>query len=1430
MGADSTRAGYEARWLSVLARVAVLTGAGLVLGAIAPEGALAQPAKPAKGDAAKKPAAPKAADGAKARDAKPGDAKAAPQLAPSAPATKGMRPQPGSAAKAAAVAAVAVPAAPVATGARWTAATPDEMLDLAVARAKAGGEDALAAIVVASSLDERACGSTARDGLLSLAKTTSPLAQEAYWLAKRLAPEPAAPWPGADAPTPREASDPEGLVRAFAVLGPFQDTGGGLFRREGPEAPGQRWQDATARYSWGAFEVAWRPLAPALASARGVPLDLVIHPRSESCTYLASKVTFPAGAAPVIVNVAAAGAVRLLWDGADVAVSEDVHPKLGLDRLAARVDAPAGAHLISLKVCSTASSDDGRVRVRFTGADGAPIAVASSSALGDLAIAASREPAPPPEAKADADKGKGKGKAAKGAPPKATKADAKAPAPAKGKPPAPDAEEAFTAAQRAPIAPPAGVTVLATPLARALDVGDAPTTPRALAAAILRTLGGAEDSRSPRAPGLLDRVARDADAGPDVLAMAGWVSPFGANRSGWLNLARARAEATGDRSTAAFAQRRLAASHIGGHYPDWALALANEEPLRSANDPEARLLRAMAKRHGGSSGVARAMLDEVVGIQKDMGDKTPMSVWSEIADHARGQVDLAIRARRTIAGLRPEGHGFSFVHAFRPLGGEAVEAAAKESLATITSADELLQIGRELLDIGRYAAAKEVFTYATRVAPNRPSSFYGLAAARRSLSALDASKAAAGDPIASAALARARDLEPGDATMKAEASLRQHAPAAGGGAAPASDALRDEQYIVPPTVFLSRMKAHPAKVGEVFDRELHWVRAVTYHADKRVSQMMHYAREIVVQPRTEADLYERGIPMEGDENELLLARVHRKNGTVVPAEEQASGGRRVMIRWPELEPGDVVEVAVRSWTAGPVGRRGDAPFYFIDYVGAPDTHPILYNEVVVDSPTASPLAIDVLNGKAERTESHAEGDRTVSRYIWDAPPSVREEPFAPKLTEVLPVVVGSTFGSWGDFREWYRGAVAGFTTPDEQVKRLAEELTKGKKSEEEKIKALFDFVADDIRYVNYVSGEWWLPNRPQELLARRQGDCDDKAMLLITLLKSIGVEATEVLVQTRYTAEPSVLSSTKAAIPVFDHGIAYLPGKKGKPGTWLDATSPESRLGPLPSMDARAAALFVDEGPAKIVATPASQPSDHGIDVAWKVKLDATGAADITATEQHTGDSAFELRMNLKQADARAQWVEQYLANGWLPTVQVKPEIAFDGERARGAATLKYEAHTEGLGRREGGELAVPVSEAQTLTSQLAPLVKRTLPVVLPPGMAPGFRARTITIEPPPGYKLAELPPGGEENGGEFGSATLRFERAPAGKEAVLVKRTVTFDLSTVPVDKYDRWRAWLSRVDGLMHRMVRFVPDEKGPAKVADRKPAAPAPKKPKG
>ena len=68
------------------------------------------------------------------------------------------------------------------------------------------------------------------------------------------------------------------------------------------------------------------------------------------------------------------------------------------------------------------------------------------------------------------------------------------------------------------------------------------------------------------------------------------------------------------------------------------------------------------------------------------------------------------------------------------------------------------------------------------------------------------------------------------------------------------------------------------------------------------------------------------------------------------------------------------------------------------------------------------------------------------------------------------------------------------------------------------------------------------------------------------------------------------------------------------------------------------------------------------------------------------------------------------------------------------------------------------------------------------------FPTRTITIVAPPGYTIAELPPNGDVAGGEFGKAHLEFKRA-AGKNAVVVKRSVVFDLERIGLRDPHDWR-----------------------------------------
>jgi tetratricopeptide (TPR) repeat protein len=1244
-----------------------------------------------------------------------------------------------------------VPTTPPAGGVRWIAATPDPMASQASARVFAAKgpaveREAIAAMAVLRELEGRSTEGHVR-GLLeaiSIAKTLSEEVRgEAALMARSMAVDEGTP---SGITTSRQL----GLLTDVAVLGPFRDTGGGLAAQDGPEGPGGRFADAKADYSWGTFEVRWRAVPPAYSTADGVPLDLFVHPRKESCSWVASRIKLEKSE-PVVVRVASSGQVRLMFDGIEVGKSEDVHEAARFDRLAARVDAKEGMHLVAAKVCSGALPDEGRVRLRVTTESGATRAVESSAELID-----------PPAA----------------------------PKPAKPK----------TAGKAAPVKP---TTALGRTLAASGDDVDA-----LLAGAVARTLGGAEDLKSPRAPGMLDTITRTPNLDADRLALAAWIAPFGANRSGWLNLALARAETTKDEPARAFVLRRQVAEHLRAKMADWAMAALRGAKLTNEPDAEALLLRAKTNDALGSEPLRLASLHELLRAAQRQPSKVPNAVLEELFPVALAHDPKT--AVVAVEGLAARGQlGRSYFQAMRRRSNkDALRAAEVVFGRGLRNAEDGISIAQDLGRMGEHKAALAAFSQMAAWAPNRAEAWAGLAEENAVAGQPARVEGQRSSPLAQtvAALKRARQLEPGEARYRAELALREPKSGSEGQAS-------DERYLVPSQTILAKRLGAPAAgtTPDVADRELYWLRAVVGHADKRISQLIQYGREIVIAPRTQDELFEN-LPAEGDLTEILRARVHRKDGgTAFPVEEH-NEGTRPRIRWPELLPGDVVEVAIRTWTSNPVGGRGDPPFYFLDYSGSTSTHPLLYNEVVVETSKAHPLYLDVLEPAwmaqqkerpAGKREEKDEGDRHITRLVWDRPLTIPEEPLSPQLSEIVPTIVGSSFKDWASFRTWYAEAVRGFTEPDAEVTRIAAELTKGKTTKQAKIKALFNFVADDIRYVNYVSGEWWLPNRPQQLLARREGDCDDKAILLITLLKSIGVEAQEVMVQTRETGQPALLRAKNAAVPMFDHGIAFLPGPGG--GTYLDATSPQSRMGPVPAMDARAVALRMDSGPAEIVQLPASSPLDHGADVNWTISLKADGSGDLTGEEKHIGDGAFWLRTYLTQADARVQYVENNLVGGWFPTVQVDKKVEFNGEMENGQAWVKYSAHSEGLARHEARELVVPLSPSTTLASTLAPLLKRTLPVSLPSHLAPSRQRRTIRILAPAGHTWGELPPGGAVNGGDFGNASLEISKDPKDPRAVLVKRTVVFDRDQIPVDRYLAWRAFLQQVDALMHKSLRL-------------------------
>lgn len=127
-------------------------------------------------------------------------------------------------------------------------------------------------------------------------------------------------------------------------------------------------------------------------------------------------------------------------------------------------------------------------------------------------------------------------------------------------------------------------------------------------------------------------------------------------------------------------------------------------------------------------------------------------------------------------------------------------------------------------------------------------------------------------------------------------------------------------------------------------------------------------------------------------------------------------------------------------------------------------------------------------------------------------------------------------------------------TPD--VQALADEITAGIDDPLEQARALYEYVAREIRYVAIYLGDGGVvPNFADDIIRNRYGDCKDHNTLLIALLAAKGVEAESALINSGYTYTLPKLGG----VAPFNHVITYLP----QWDMYVDSTDPYAPFGVL---------------------------------------------------------------------------------------------------------------------------------------------------------------------------------------------------------------------------------------------------------------------------
>jgi lipoprotein NlpI/transglutaminase-like putative cysteine protease len=261
----------------------------------------------------------------------------------------------------------------------------------------------------------------------------------------------------------------------------------------------------------------------------------------------------------------------------------------------------------------------------------------------------------------------------------------------------------------------------------------------------------------------------------------------------------------------------------------------------------------------------------------------------------------------------------------------------------------------------------------------------------------------------------------------------------------------------------------------------------------------------------------------------------------------------------DLRVGDTLELAYT--------REGQNPVFgnkFIDFAGWDQSYPSLHRRVALTYPADRKIAWKVRGGvPTSKVLAPIETVRDGKRRLlfeeqWLS--RVQPEPFTPPDHNPYRALHFSEFTGWDDVVSWAETLFQSQGEPSDELRTLIDSL-RAKATDAERVAAALEFVQTEIRYFSVSLGESsHRPTPPSIVLKRRYGDCKDKSLLLITLLRALGIESSPVLLAINYgrgldTALPSPL--------LFNHAIVQV--RLGDQVYYLDPTRLGQR-GPLERM------------------------------------------------------------------------------------------------------------------------------------------------------------------------------------------------------------------------------------------------------------------------
>jgi hypothetical protein len=388
----------------------------------------------------------------------------------------------------------------------------------------------------------------------------------------------------------------------------------------------------------------------------------------------------------------------------------------------------------------------------------------------------------------------------------------------------------------------------------------------------------------------------------------------------------------------------------------------------------------------------------------------------------------------------------------------------------------------------------------------------------------------------------------------------------------------------------------------------------------------------------------------------------------------------------------------------------------------------------------------------------------------------------------------NSFANWNDMGRWYTNLLGGRVEASPEIKQQVTLLTGSKAGTLQKMQALAAFVQRDIRYVAIELGIGdWQPHPAADVYAHRYGDCKDKATLLRSMLKELGIDTYHVLI---YTERGAVTPQTPAHHG-FNHAILAIKLPDGLADASLIATIQHPKLGKilffdptndlipfgqLPGYLQANYGLLVTPDGGELIELPQEPSTMNSIRRTAKLTLDATGKLTGDVQEVRLGERAaserWQLRNVTKDTD-RVKPIEELLGSS-LASFHLTHATLVNVQQTDQPFGFNYSFESPNYAKNAGNLILVrPRVIGQKALGFLETKEARKFPIEFE---EPTRDTDSFEITIPAGYVVDDIPPPVDA---DYGFASYHSKTVVTGN---VVDYTRTFEVKqlSVPVNKAD--------------------------------------------